>query len=672
MFNKLAFRNAKRSIKDYFLYLVTMILITSLMFAFNSMIFSEDIIKIFSMAGVMAAMIGLATFFIIFVVAWLINYMIRFMMEKKSKEFGTYILLGMKKKEVKALFIRENIIIGIIGFLLGILPGIFLQQIFTTIFYSMFAKEYLIKIEFSIESFLLTAVLYIGIYLFALFKSKKKFKKMTIKDMMITDKENESLTNKNEKAKVILCILSVICFIVLDVMLIMDKFNSKSMWIFLALLIVSIYLFYKGVSSLVVSYIKKEGNGIFNKEKLFLLRQFASKIKTMEFTMATLTILFIFSIIGCSIAMMLGDYLNKSLDAKLPFDIIAFSDSINDDFEEYIDVIEKNTKIKDKFIYNIYEDGTDNINMYLRNEFKYFKDENSESNFSEYFDYDTYMKVSDYNKLRKMLGYSEVTLSHKGFFIQGKKNIMSYLENYLENKTLSKNNYKLSYEGSYTEAFSQDGQNGADYIIVIPDKVAESMTKFYSNLAVDIEGEAPVGLQDELMNIEKYYGNDEFFEPKITYGSGSDQILTFGVVVMVKTELADLMKFLLTSISFPFIYIGLVFLCVALTVLSVQQISDSSKYKYRYDVLRKLGLKDREVNRVILKQLLVYYMAPLIMAIIISVPIVLYVSNKFIYFTAINSSVFLYFGISITALLVVYVIYFIATYVEFKKNINVP
>lgn len=242
MCNKLAFRNAKRLIKDYFLYLITMILITSLMFAFNSMIFSEDIIKMFSMAGVMAVMIGLATFFIIFV----------------------------------------------------------------------------------------------------------------------------------------------------------------------------------------VSYIKKEGKGIFNKEKLLLLRQFASKIKTMEFTMATLTILFIFSIIGCSIAMMLGDYLNKSLDAKLPFDIIAFSDSINDDFEEYIDVIEKNTKIKDKFIYNIYEDGTDNINMYLRNEFKY---ENSESNSSEYFDYDTYMKVSDYNKLRKMLGYSEVTLFHKGFFIQGKKNINILNEN---------------------------------------------------------------------------------------------------------------------------------------------------------------------------------------------------------------------------------------------------
>ena len=46
MLSKLALRNAKRSFKDYFIYLITMIFITSLMFAFNSMIFSEDIQKI--------------------------------------------------------------------------------------------------------------------------------------------------------------------------------------------------------------------------------------------------------------------------------------------------------------------------------------------------------------------------------------------------------------------------------------------------------------------------------------------------------------------------------------------------------------------------------------------------------------------------------------------------
>jgi len=203
MFNKLAFRNVKRSLSDYFVYLITMVLISSLMFAFNSMIFSKDILGIFSMAGVLGAMVGLATIFIIIVIAWLINYMIKFMMQKRSKEFGIYSLLGMKKKEIASLFIRENQIIGILSFLLGILPGIFLQQVFQTIFFSILGNNYSIKFEFNIYGFLLTTFLYLFIYAIALFKNKRKLKKMTINQMMSFEKENENITEKNSKIKTV-------------------------------------------------------------------------------------------------------------------------------------------------------------------------------------------------------------------------------------------------------------------------------------------------------------------------------------------------------------------------------------------------------------------------------------------------------------------------------------
>lgn len=88
MLGKLAFRNVSRSIRDYLVYVLTMTFIVSLMFAFNSIIFSRDLQKMYEMATMMAAMIGVATFFIVLIVAWLINYMVRFMLEKRSREFG--------------------------------------------------------------------------------------------------------------------------------------------------------------------------------------------------------------------------------------------------------------------------------------------------------------------------------------------------------------------------------------------------------------------------------------------------------------------------------------------------------------------------------------------------------------------------------------------------------
>ena len=77
MFGKLAFRNVRRSARDYLVYVLTMTFIVALMFAFNSIIFSRDIQKMYELAGMMAAMIGIATFFIVLIVAWLINYMVR-------------------------------------------------------------------------------------------------------------------------------------------------------------------------------------------------------------------------------------------------------------------------------------------------------------------------------------------------------------------------------------------------------------------------------------------------------------------------------------------------------------------------------------------------------------------------------------------------------------------
>lgn len=99
MLNKLAWRNVRRSARDYLVFFLTMTLVTALMSAFNSMIFSKDVLKMSQMDNLMGMMIGVATFFIVLIVAWLINYMVRFMLDKRSREFGTYLLIGMKKSK---------------------------------------------------------------------------------------------------------------------------------------------------------------------------------------------------------------------------------------------------------------------------------------------------------------------------------------------------------------------------------------------------------------------------------------------------------------------------------------------------------------------------------------------------------------------------------------------
>jgi len=59
MLAKLAFRNVKRSARDYLVYFLTMTFVTALMFAFNSLLFSKEIRDSFQGVEIMEVMLGL-------------------------------------------------------------------------------------------------------------------------------------------------------------------------------------------------------------------------------------------------------------------------------------------------------------------------------------------------------------------------------------------------------------------------------------------------------------------------------------------------------------------------------------------------------------------------------------------------------------------------------------
>ena len=126
---------------------------------------------------------------------------------------------------------------------------------------------------------------------------------------------------------------------------------------------------------------------------------------------------------------------------------------------------------------------------------------------------------------------------------------------------------------------------------------------------------------------------------------------------------------MLSSIIFASVYMGLVFVCVVLTVLFVQQLSDSAKYRFRYQVLRQLGLSRRKISAVILKQLAAFSLCPILFAAVISGTIAVYVGWKFNFYTGTHTAAAGYFGISFLLLLMVYAVYFIVTYAGFLRNV---
>ena len=141
---KLSFRNIKKSFKDYAIYFFTLILGVAIFYVFNSitLILGVAIFYVFNsiesqtvlldvtestyeVIGMMTTMLSAASVFVAFILGFLIIYASRFLIKRRNKEFGIYMLLGMSKRKISMILFFETILIGIISLAVGLGLGYF-------------------------------------------------------------------------------------------------------------------------------------------------------------------------------------------------------------------------------------------------------------------------------------------------------------------------------------------------------------------------------------------------------------------------------------------------------------------------------------------------------------------------------------------------------------------
>jgi len=109
--SKLSLRNAKRQAQDYLVYFITIILSAALIYAFNGLVDSQEIQRLSQMMESLSIIIVLATIVVVFVIGWLVNYTMRFMLTKRSRELGTYILLGLETSRLSVFSLWKTLLL---------------------------------------------------------------------------------------------------------------------------------------------------------------------------------------------------------------------------------------------------------------------------------------------------------------------------------------------------------------------------------------------------------------------------------------------------------------------------------------------------------------------------------------------------------------------------------
>jgi hypothetical protein len=690
MLQKLSLRNAKRSAKDYVIYLMTMAAFAGLMFAFHSLLFSKELRPAgsgsFEVTVTLYVMLGMADFFIFFIVAWLIHYMVRFMLEKRSREFASYLLFGLEKKQVAKLFIRENWIMSLVSFGLGIVIGLFLQQIILTMYYGIVGRAYHFELILNPYCFLLTAACYFISFLLALGRVKRTFRKSSIIGLMGMERQNEAIKEKGSRIKQVFFWIAVAYILLFCIVLLRGGYSSITILMMSLLLIVAIYFLYYGLAAFLSQYIRGKKDGIFHGSNLFLLRQFSSKIRTMHFTMGTLTILFAVAFFGCGVGGFFLDYLSSQLESDYPFDVLIHRDDWQADFTEETKKIASVVPIISEYHYYLYEEGTNVFNAYFYTHLSLFGSQFQKPDGSpdftkikekgtNYYDFDTYMGLNDYNHLREMLGYPAVTLGKDEYLIQLSPRVYRELKDKGELPLLVIQETTYQFAGYQSISFEQDGHNGADYCLVVPEEALTNMKPYYAQIAYDVEGNGEVGIEAALNGgagiMQQAAENSvETQNSPIRRAYGTRQIMTYLNDELSREDILYQMRSILVAMVFPLLYMALIYICVAFTILTMQQLSDSNKYRFRYGVLGKLGMGEEELDKMIFRQLFWFCMLPILAAAVIGGVIVLILSNWFLHYSGLSRPALTYIAIPFLVIFAVFLIYFGAAYRLFCRNIK--
>lgn len=370
MLGKLAYRNAKRSIKDYLIYLITITLSFSLILAFNLVASSDEVAALSSGMSTFKNVLIFVNIVIVFVVCFLINYTTKFMFEKRSKEFGTYMLLGIKKTSIARLLVTENILVGIFAFILAIPIGFVFSQFISVIIVKLLKIPKTIFIFVNFVSIGMLAVYFLLIYLLVLLNLLRRIRKMTVHDFLYFEKQNETKMFHGNRKRNILFLLSIILGIAALALWAsrwtLEKNGAQETLTYLiismSILIVSMYGICATCADMLLSSLLKSKKIKYKKDYLFTARTFASKARTMSFTFGTLSMLILLSLLCLNYSSICKGVYHRSIELTAPYDVDIFDyEQPFDDFNEYLRVIDEDYTINESIEFNIYKDPAHQI-----------------------------------------------------------------------------------------------------------------------------------------------------------------------------------------------------------------------------------------------------------------------------------------------------------------------
>lgn len=658
MLFKLSLKNIKKSFKDYAIYFLTLVLGVAIFYVFNALDSQEAMLQLSTaekqIISLMNEFLSGVSILVAIILGFLIIYASRFLVKRRKKEFGIYLTLGMGKRQVSKILLMETVIIGFISLVVGLGIGVIASQFMSVVVAKLFEAD-MSKFEFvfSKAAMLKTVMYYAIIYVIVMIFNVFAVTKYKLIDLLTASKKGEKVKTRNLTISVILFIISV-GILGYAYYLATQRLDSLDLFGLSILLgIIGTFLLFFSMSGFILKLVKSNKKLYLKGLNIFTLRQIDSKVNTTVFSMSIICLLLFFTITIFSSAWSINVSLKNSLQYGTPADVLITS---------YADNI-RNVKndILDKVGYNI-------------------------NNFSGYVECNTYnfegvtvgaliepvlddvlkdypylmvdnllpvMTISDYNKFARFYGRDLYALKDDEFILVADYAQMIAYENKALEKGVTIQIGDKKYHNKYDECteglLQMSGNKSNTGIVVVPDNVDINLAETVrSYLAANYNGDKEASEED----LMKYMG----------------EINSMGAIADTKIDIYTASTGLRAIMIFIGLYLGVIFLISSAAILALKELSDSSDNKEKYQMLRRIGVDDKKLNRALFTQVGIFFMFPLVIAIIHSIFGIM-CANTIMESMSVTSDMT---SILTTALFIVIIYggYFLVTYITSKRIIN--
>ena len=643
MLFKLSWNNMKKSIKDYAIYFLTLVLGVAIFYMFNSIDSQQAMLQVSQsqreIIKMMISMLGFVSVFVAVILGLLIVYANNFLINRRKKEFGIYMSLGMGRRQISKIILMETIFVGIISLVIGIVAGVFASQFMSVLVAKMFEADmsefqFVFSQDACMKTCLYFAVMYVAVMLFNTY-TVSKYKLINLLNAQ----------KKNEKVKIKNPFLCVLVFIVAGAMLGYAYWkvtaDSSSLTTADKLLppilmgIVSTVVIFWSLAGFIIQIVQKMKNTYLKGTNMFVLRQINNKINTNVASMSIICLMLFMTISILSSSLSLRNTMGRELVEMTPVDLNLYKTAnLPETYKKYgreiktTDIQREDSKLpieqtleNNGLDMNVLKDMVE-IPIYASNDLTWsdFLEDKLEQIKAKFpmLAYDTaeqIVKISDYNKIAKLYGIDEYELNDNEYIMLCDFTSMEEVRN----EALAEGNNSLTIAGKQYKSKYNECKNGFIVmstshtntgIIVVPDNcpLTDDMKEMHF-LAANYNDDTEEGKK----KIEELFSKSDsaFIQSLDKKGLEIDGL--------TKTRIMEGSIGIATIVTFIAIYLGVIFLIASSAILALKQLTDSSDNKQRYTILRKIGCDEKMINKSLFRQIGIFFGVPLVLAIIHSI-----------------------------------------------------